>query len=314
MKLYTQIYVLVTILLAFSLVACENQNDSSSNKGEKTNEMAEKDGASLIDGSKVRISQDDAVKSVDTYIGFFASENGIPSLSNQGSCDSECSNLAQTVTLPKYFVVDSAKFNDLLKSVSDGASIYASFGIKLRTNGVVETPTPVVSLLFHKNRPNPDGTIPSDQDEEFLDYSNTCPIDCNEHGVHKDGGFDGGPVSKDDAKARIECYNCVYGSDPNTKKYITITNTPERILLPRYFKFSENDIDELLSAMSTRAHKFFYVSLGANLDPATMPDDHTYLSDLVFHYTRPDLEGNLSNPETDEFFDITEPCPNACGT
>ena len=214
------------------------------------------------------------------------------------------------VLVPRYFVINSQNYGKLLEG-DTSKTLYASLGVKARKDKDSERDTSIADLIFHDVRPAADGSV-KDIKGNFYDSGNACPIDCGDSYDH--GGYNGASITADTAMARINRYNEIYGGAEKIV-YLPSANpaTKDSVLLARYYSFSRSDLKQLLSIMKEK-HQFFYVSIGAQaeLDSQDRPIPNTFVSDLIFHEVRPDAGGGLKVGD-DTFYDVTRPCPRACG-
>lgn len=305
----------VTLLLFVSLSIILMSMLSCSGTADSTSDSEEGGGEAL---KFPRISDTAAATMINMYINIYGDE-GVKVFSNP-NCKDTCTGLKYEVLLPKYFVVNSDSFQNLLHNTeATGKLLFASFGVKMRKDGSHEKDTAVTDLIFHQVRPDKFGTLKDTAKDIFLDYGNACPIDCGDSYAH--GGYNGGGITKKQAYKRIDCFDCIYYGDssPDGFFYLVSESGKDSVLIARYFAFVSNDIKQLLKSMKSRHHEFFYVSIGAKPDTANgKPIDGTYVSDLIFHYVRPKKNGRPADPsyvaksEEDENFDVTVPCPKVC--
>lgn len=285
----------LAILLSFFIWSCQ---------GDVKDQESTKYGLLTTDSTDVKISFKEADKRIKKYNYIYG--KGRRYLT--GDSDS--------VLLPRYFTINSDSFFKLLTDKSRiEFPLFASLDVKERK--YKDSTFKVANLIFHNIRPKPDGSLNNFSNDTFIDYGNACPVDCEKPGGDPEigGGFDGEKVSKSEAKQRIEDYNKIYGLED---RYIKAPKGKDSLLIARYFDFSKDDIRELLAKMKGK-HEFFYVSMGANPKEGNM--DQTYVSDLIFHFKRPNKDGHLDQTverslsdgdDDDDYYDVTTPCPNAC--
>ena len=298
-------YILLSFLLISLslLISCDSRKSSEETDSIPREEDLTKIKSKLESG---QITEQLASERVDTFVSIYG-ETGMRVLKAASDCDTLC--VSDSLYLPRYFIVRADSFHHLLEvAQAGGEELYASMNIKMRKDVPTNPDTAVANLIFHQIRPDSNGTLQDTINDIYLDYGNACPIDCG--GTYAEGGFNGGPVTKAEAVARVNCYNCIYGSS-STGRFLS--NGTDSVLIAKYYSFSQDDISNLLGAMKEKEHEFFYVSMGAQaaMNSGGEKIPNKYLSDLIFHFVHPKTTGGFSGQE-DEYFDITLPCPEAC--
>ena len=225
------------------------------------------------------------------------------------------------VVLPRYFAIDSTAFHDLIAfTKSSNKELYASLNTKNIKNVKTGKDTLVSNLIFHQVRPYARGGLDTLQKDTYVENSLACPINC-EQNAPLAGRVVGKTVIPKNAIRRVKRYNNIYGPE-GTIRYIASSDGRNMVFIPRYFAFSEEDIENLLKAMTSQ--RLCYISLGAEREWKGDKDTPTiYISDLIFRYVQPKPNGHLQPDTTegmvevkgrgDSYFDVTRPCPPACG-
>lgn len=123
------------------------------------------------------------------------------------------------------------------------------------------------------------------------------------------------PVSLPHATASpaITKYNSIFGGE-NIYRYIAKEDPAGSVMLPRFYTINRSDFQNLLETHLT--NEYFYASLAVtetDYDAEGTASGKAYLSDLIFHSTRPYATGYLRDKgANDNFFDDAQPCPVDC--
>ena len=212
------------------------------------------------------------------------------------------------VTIPRFFMIDARAYKGILQD-STIDTIFASLGAIVDLESDPFSSTTESDLIFHHQRPAPDGTI-VDTTATFYDGGVACPIDCDNMGP--DMTVYGKIIGPDSARRRIDLYNDVYGRAATARRWLFSDHVGDSILIPRYYSISRRDLQEVISDLGTGTCYTFYISIGVSSNAATATN-RKYYCDLIFHRNRPDSIGGLREPEQDIFYSITRPYPHACG-
>ncbi|MCI4667285.1 MAG: hypothetical protein MRZ79_03925 [Bacteroidia bacterium] len=324
MKVLTGLLYTSTLLIAVLLISCQPKGPKEVNpkkpKGDKASLIH--DASYINDGKEIRPKR--AENRITIYEQIYGADSSARFLSKRNDCKS-CKNLKGRLIIPRYYQVNSKSFLNFLNKFGVGEDVdesaeakciplvYGSFGVKRQGSGDNLIP----SLILHNIRPYNNGLLKSPDNDNFREYIGACPPNCSE----KTTNALGNPVTAKEATKMVERYNCFYDTLASVTRFLS--NGTDSVLIARYFAFSQEDLMDIKKILKGRSNKYFFISLSAvpRTSYLDQPIPNTYVSDLIFHFDRPPLGGypkplkgnTVADDDDDEFLDITEPCPNACG-
>lgn len=118
-------------------------------------------------------------------------------------------------------------------------------------------------------------------------------------------------ITYETANTRISKYNDIYGG-VNAYQFLGASEDPNgSVIIPRYYVINRVNFKNMLEGSTVET---IYASLSVNTQQfAASSSGYAYVSDLIFHTTKPANNGLLSNNGVgDTFYSYSEPCPVNC--